>query len=364
MAEIRYKNVMLQKIFSNKRGNSKYTKKYCNENKGKYEVFTGTTIGSFGFINTYDYDEELLTYTTDGENAGTIEVLKGKYNIGGHRAILFPKSKNLSILYFKYILQKSFFDNVKKGDVPSLTWSRIKEMNISVPIDEYGNFDIEKQKEIVSKYERIENKKREINEKLKHINEVYLDFMNVKQEKSIIMPFEKLFRIRRGKVISVPYIAKNKGIYPVYSTQLNEPLGYINSYMYDGEYLIWNTDGLGGYIRKVSGKFSITNIVGIMILELEYKEIINLDYVRHYLQPVFRSNIKGREGSGGKNEYTKLNSTMIKNLKIEVPIPIKVDSTFDLEKQNEVVSKYETIEKIKKSINENTNVLLESKIKF
>lgn len=364
MAEIRYKYLMLEEIFSNKRGNSKYTKKYCNENKGEYEVFTGTTIGSFGFINTYDYNEELLTYTTDGENAGTIEVLKGKYNIGGHRAILFPKSEKLSIIYFKYILQKPFFDNVKKGDVPSLTWSRIKGMNIPVPIDECGDFDLEMQKEIVSKYETIENKKADINGKLQHINEVHVDFMNVKQEESIMMPFEKLFNIKRGKVISIPYIAKNKGSYPVYSTQLNEPLGYIDSYMYDGEYLIWNTDGLGGYIRKVSGKFSITNIVGIMILKSEYRGIINLDYIRYYLQPIFRTNIKGREGSGGKNEYTKLNSTMIKNLKIKIPIPAREGITFDLERQNVIVSKYEIIERIKKSINENTRLLLESKIKF
>lgn len=48
-------------------------------------------------------------------------------------------------------------------------------------------------------------------------------------------------------------------------------------------------------------------------------------------------------GQNGKNEYTKLNSTMIKNLKIKIPMPVREDDTFDLIKQQEIVSKYELI---------------------
>lgn len=120
--------------------------------------------------------------------------------------------------------------------------------------------------------------------------------------------------------------------------------------MYDGEYLIWNTDGLGGYIRRVDGKSSITNIVGIMKLKEIYKDSVNLEYIRRILEPIFRENVKGREGVGGKNEYTKINSTMIKNLDIKINIPINKDGTFDLEKQNQIVSKYKAIEEMKNSI--------------
>ena len=53
MAEVRYKEEKLKSLFNSKRGNNKYTKKYCNSNKGRFEVYTGTTIGSFGFINHF-----------------------------------------------------------------------------------------------------------------------------------------------------------------------------------------------------------------------------------------------------------------------------------------------------------------------
>lgn len=121
--------------------------------------------------------------------------------------------------------------------------------------------------------------------------------------------------------------------------------------MYDGDYLIWNTDGLSGYIRHVSGKFSITNIVGIMIFkDIEKGKNIDLDYLKCFLQPIFRINKKGRIGDNGKNEYTKLNSTMIINLNIEIPIPVKKDGTFDIESQKEIARKYEIIEKQKKRL--------------
>lgn len=41
------KTVKLHEIFLCEYGNSLYTKAYCNQHNGNYEVFTGTTIGSF-----------------------------------------------------------------------------------------------------------------------------------------------------------------------------------------------------------------------------------------------------------------------------------------------------------------------------
>ena len=350
MAEVRYKEEKLKSLFNNKRGNNKYTKKYCNSNKGKFEVYTGTTIGSFGFIDTYDYDERLLTYTTDGENAGTIKILSGKYNVGGHRAILIPKDNSIVIDYIKWTLQKVFFDNVKKGDVPSLTWSMIKDLTIMIPIDCKGNYDVQKQKEIVKKYEILEAKKKELKEKIDYFKDVQVDFTKEMRVPVENVFFDDLFEIERGKVISRQYINKNRGNYPVFSTQLDSSFGFIDSYMYDGEFLIWNTDGLGGYIRRVEGKFSITNSVGIMKLKKLYKGHVNLEYVRMILEPILRENVKGREGVEGKNEYTKINSTMIKNLNIKISFPLNTDGKIDLEKQNKIVRKYRFIEEMKKSI--------------
>lgn len=60
-------------------------------------------------------------------------------------------------------------------------------------------------------------------------------------------------QLQRGKVMSKDYIKENRGIFPVYSsqTQDNGVLGTIDSYMFDGRYLTWTTDGAN------AGLFSI-----------------------------------------------------------------------------------------------------------
>ena len=163
------------------------------------------------------------------------------------------------------------------------------------------------------------------------------------------IPFNDIFELERGNIISNKYINSNSGEYPVYSTQLDEEFGFINTYMYDGKYLLWNTDGLAGYIRLVDGKFSFTNIVGIMLVKEPYKDKnISLEYVKEYLEPIFRLNTKGRMGENGKNEYTKLNIAMIKRLNIKIPIPLNDEGNYDLEMQNEIANKFRKINEQKK----------------
>ena len=82
----------------------------------------------------------------------------------------------------------------------------------------------------------------------------------------------------------------------------------------------------------------------------EYVGKINLLYLKYYLEPIFRKNKKGRFGAFGKNEFTKLNSTMIKNLDITVPIPLAADGSYDIEKQQEIAERYKQIDEIKQGV--------------
>ncbi|WP_338786291.1 restriction endonuclease subunit S [Metabacillus sp. FJAT-53654] len=174
-----------------------------------------------------------------------------------------------------------------------------------------------------------------------------------------------IFILKRGKVISKEYIKNFKGQYPVYSTQIDQPLGYITDNMYEGKFLIWNTDGLAGYIRIINGKFSITNIVGIMSFKEEFShQNISLEYIKYHLEPIFRKNIKGRMGEKGKNEYSKLNSTMIKELDIKLPFPINDEGEIDLETQKVIANKYEKIMAMKELLKEKKNEIEALSISF
>ena len=79
--------------------------------------------------------------------------------------------------------------------------------------------------------------------------------------------------ISRGRVISKEYIGDHAGAYPVYSSQTEHEgvLGLISTYDYDGEYLTWTTDGANaGTVFYRHGRFSITNVCGLLTVKSEY----------------------------------------------------------------------------------------------
>lgn len=74
--------------------------------EGKYPVYSSQTKddGCMGFIDTYDFDDNILTWTTDGANAGTVFIRSGKFNCTNVCGTLKPK-KTLDLKYFLYYLQ-------------------------------------------------------------------------------------------------------------------------------------------------------------------------------------------------------------------------------------------------------------------
>ncbi len=80
---------------------------------GKYPVYSSQTEnnGCLGFIETYDFDNDLLTWTTDGANAGTVFRRSGKFNCTNVCGTLIPKRRNLDLDYVVYALQESATHN-------------------------------------------------------------------------------------------------------------------------------------------------------------------------------------------------------------------------------------------------------------
>jgi len=76
---------------------------------GHYPVYSSQTKdnGCLGYINTFDYEGEYVTWTTDGVNAGTVFMRRGQFNCTNICGTLKLKSKKQSITYFSYSLQVS-----------------------------------------------------------------------------------------------------------------------------------------------------------------------------------------------------------------------------------------------------------------
>lgn len=99
-----WKIVKVKSIFNIGRG--RVIAKTELEDSG-YPIYSSQTKnnGILGYIGTYDYDVDQLTWTTDGANAGTVFLRTGKYNCTNVCGTLALKNNLNCLLYMKYALE-------------------------------------------------------------------------------------------------------------------------------------------------------------------------------------------------------------------------------------------------------------------
>ena len=130
------------------------TKKHLRDHSGPYPVYSSqtTNAGVFGFIDTYDYDFESITWTTDGAKAGSVFYHDDrKFSITTHCGLLRVRDNSPIIAKFLYyFLEKHAVGNVRKGmGNPNLTSTVMSNIQVPVP-------PLEVQNEIVAILDRFD----------------------------------------------------------------------------------------------------------------------------------------------------------------------------------------------------------------
>ena len=146
------------------------------DDDGKYPVYSSQTKneGCMGHINTYDFDIDQLTWTTDGVYAGTVFIRHGKHNCTNVCGTLQPNEKNDNDLqYLKYALECIATYHRRKdingGKIMNNEMARIKipippkdiQINIADFLDKKCavidalHTDIEKQIETLEEYKKL-----------------------------------------------------------------------------------------------------------------------------------------------------------------------------------------------------------------
>lgn len=113
-----------------------YSKKYISENSGEFPLYSSQTTnnGILGEINSYDYDGNFLTWTTDGAYAGTIFHRKGKFSITNICGLIQVRYEQLNIRFLFYWLSIEAKKFVHSGmGNPKLMSNQIAKINIPIP---------------------------------------------------------------------------------------------------------------------------------------------------------------------------------------------------------------------------------------
>jgi len=156
-----FKIYRVKDLFDIERGSGKYIKRYINKNRGEYPVYSGSAVGPFAFINSFDYDTSCLSWVIDGF-AGFIMAHNEKFSATNHRGLLLPKDPAINFSYAKAKLEPLFRAH-KKGrygaagadEYTALPPFLVEDIEIPMPVDGEGNIDATVQAEIAGKYELI-----------------------------------------------------------------------------------------------------------------------------------------------------------------------------------------------------------------
>jgi type I restriction-modification system DNA methylase subunit len=254
------------------------------------------------------------------------------------------KSKNISILidkylyyYSKIVLQQEFMSKQKGTAQKFIRFNQITDVKIPIP-------SLERQQEIVKYldfiYEKANKTSNEKIAELKQLNEFCLNNQKIFGENVVKTLGEVFKEVKTGK--DVVATDRKKGEYPFYGA--NGIIDYVDSYIFDGKYLLTARTGSLGSLHISNGKFWCSGDVHRM----EFENHTLLSYTYYYLQTIDFQ--KFRTGAA----HPKLSGSSLKSIKIPIP---------SLERQQEIVEYCEyndtLIKQLEKEIENNKKQALQ-----
>ena len=158
---------------------------------------------------------------------------------------------------------------VQGTSIKGITTSEIQKISINIP-------SLQEQKKIGKILSLLD-------ERIATQNKIIKDLKKLKSaiskkllcnDKWTTYKIQDIAEIGRGRVISSVEIDRQKHpLYPVYSSQTSNDgiMGYLDSYMFDGEYITWTTDGANaGTVFYRKGKFNCTNVCGTLKIQPKF----------------------------------------------------------------------------------------------
>ena len=183
--KIEYKNFKIDDIFylSIKTNSSKFTKTFINKHKGEIPVYSASKFPEavdYGYVKDdlkgIKYFEDCLTWNIDG-SIGKAHYRKGRFSLSEKVIPLIVKDElqdKLDINFLKNIIESEFAKH-SFGFGNKAGKGKIKDIEIQIPVDRNGNFDLSTQKEIAEKHKKTENIKSAIRLELDKISEINID---------------------------------------------------------------------------------------------------------------------------------------------------------------------------------------------
>ena len=339
----------LGEVASLKRGRV-ITKEYLYENVGEYPVYSSQTVnnGEIGRIKTFDFEQEAITWTTDGANAGTVFYREGCFSITNVCGLITIKNiQNLNYKYLYYWLSLEAKKHVYLGmGNPKLMSNQMEKIQIPLP-------PLSVQQEIVRILDKFTQLEAELDCRKRQYEYYRNNLLSYEGNEVEWKTLGEVGEIRMCKRI-LKEQTSDYGEVPFYKigTFGKEADAYISKELFNEYRAKYNYPNVGDILISASGTIGRTVIFdgkeayfqdsNIVWIENDQKKVLN-KYLFYYYQ-IAKWNI-----SEGGTILRLYNENLRKTL---IPIPYPNNPKKSLEEQNRIVAILDKFDTLVNSISE------------
>ncbi|EAT3272775.1 restriction endonuclease subunit S [Salmonella enterica subsp. enterica serovar Senftenberg] len=321
------------------------SKGYLTENFGPYPVYSSQTAnnGKIGSINTFDFDGEYISWTTDGANAGTVFYRTGKFSITNVCGLITLKSKCPLIYKFLfYWLTIEAKKHVYSGmGNPKLMSHQVENIPVPIPCPDNPEKSLAIQSEIVRILDKFSALTAALTAELTMRKKQYnyyrdqlLSFDEGEVEWKMLGDLGENLDSKRKPITSG---LREAGSIPYYGA--SGIVDYVKDYIFDGDFLLISEDGANLLARNtpiafsISGKSWVNNHAHV----IKFDSYAERRYVEYYLNSIdLAPYISGAA-------QPKLNKKNLESIRIPNPSP---------EDKERIVSILDKFDALTNSINE------------
>ena len=315
------------------------SKGFLSENTGMFPVYSSQTAndGMIGSIDTYDFDGEYISWTTDGANAGTIFYRKGKFsitNVCGLMKIIDENSLNYKYLYYWLSTEAKKYVYSGMGN-PKLMSHQVEKIVVPIPCPDNPEKSLAIQAEIVRILDAFTAMTAELTAELNLRKKQYnyyrdklLSFGDGKVEWKTLGDVAKVQRGASPRPIARYITEDENGVPWIKIGDTTTGSKYVNKtdqkithegakksrILRKGDFILSNSMSFGRpYILDINGAIhdgwaSIS----------DFSEYLNSDYLYHFLSS---SNVQNYWVSKiNSGSVSNLNADLIKSLSIPIPL--------------------------------------------
>lgn len=330
--------VQVTDLFQPVSGKPEYIRDTVDANPGPYPVYSASLSTPFGYIDSYDFDGDYLTWVMNGYG-GRVQRVEGKFSATRDRGVLVPKDdvQVPDLTYLKFALEPELTARAvgrrvdgRLNEYTKVYPPTVEETVIQLPVDSSGDPDYQSMKDIGERLRRLQELKEPLANSKEQLSRALLVLDVDEPADTVSLANKDLFSLSIGKRVLRSDLVEN-GI-PVFSANARVPLGQVSESNLDSFHLpslLWGIDGIfdWNYVPK-GEEFATTDHCGrLQVLS----DKIDPEYLYYYLRST-------RTGYG----FDRVLRASLSNVReyVSVRIPLTDEGEFDLGRQRELAQSY------------------------